>query len=180
MWRPSHCAGSLNSAVTRSWLPSWATSGDRQFSSVSQLSRAKPRSVALLCLQSRGLHFKGYCDHLRSYCSCRTFSNLSCIWSSLKLRQELVEPQCWCSDAEIPRCRLEHMVLVDDERANFRNDSSISAAKVLRYCKVGSSDTRFSMWGTVTVATWKNWGLPVWRNLPWLWAVGSDGRFGSA
>ena len=28
------------------------------------------------------------------------------------------------------------MVLVDDERANFRNDSSISAAKVLRYCKV--------------------------------------------
>ena len=29
------------------------------------------------------------------------------------------------------------MVLVDDERANFRNDSSISAAKVLRYCKAG-------------------------------------------
>ena len=31
--------------------------------------------------------------------------------------------------------KLEHIVLVDDERANFRNDSSSSDAKIFRYCK---------------------------------------------
>ena len=41
--------------------------------------------------------------------------------------------------------RLEHVVLVDDERANFRNDSSISAAKVLRYCKVRKDSVLMSL-----------------------------------
>lgn len=45
--------------------------------------------------------------------------------------------------AKLSDLRLEHMVLVDDERANFRNDSSISAAKVLRYCKVSRYDETY-------------------------------------
>ncbi|CAK9017905.1 unnamed protein product [Durusdinium trenchii] len=45
--------------------------------------------------------------------------------------------------AKLKDLRLEHVVLVDDERANFRNDSSISAAKVLRYCKVSRYDETY-------------------------------------
>lgn len=45
--------------------------------------------------------------------------------------------------AKLNDLRLEHVVLVDDERANFRNDSSISAAKVLRYCKVSRYDETY-------------------------------------
>lgn len=49
---------------------------------------------------------------------------------------ESLEPGRSCNSSVFFSARLEHVVLVDDERANFRNDSSISAAKVLRYCKV--------------------------------------------
>mmetsp|Transcript_10929 Transcript_10929/g.26268 ORF Transcript_10929/g.26268 Transcript_10929/m.26268 type:complete len:626 (-) Transcript_10929:270-2147(-) len=38
---------------------------------------------------------------------------------------------------------LENVVLVDDERANFRNDASIAAARVLRYCKVARYDETY-------------------------------------
>ena len=56
-------------------------------------------------------------------------------------------PQMGGGDSPVARAlsnlRLENVVLVDDERANFRSETSLAAAMVLRYCKVARYDETY-------------------------------------
>jgi len=68
-----------------------------------------------------------------------------------------VRPAAWFpqmadanADIGLNGLSLENIVLVDDERANFRTDSEDGLARVLRYCKVARYDENYRDCGLLT------------------------------